>query len=87
MNEGNQTAQALHVELVTQLRLESLLHELSKRTMVVNEEALNHLQDVGVIPKMARDGCCKPDGGTCCPNARNRFDAGQVSRTNPATRG
>ena len=86
MNEGSQTAQALHVELVSQLRIESLLHELSKRTMVVNEDALSHLQSIGVIPKMARDGCCKPDGGTCCPNARNRFDVGQGIRTNPLAR-
>lgn len=59
-------------ETVSQLRLEALMQELGKRVRVVNEDALNHLMDRGVIARMARDGCCKPDGGTCCPNARLR---------------
>ena len=46
--------------------LEGLMQELTKRVRVVNEDALNHLVDRGVIARMARDGCCKPDGGTCC---------------------
>ena len=63
-------------ETVTQLRLEALMSELSKRIRVVNEDALTHLVDRGVIARMARDGCCKPDGGTCCPNARTRLERG-----------
>lgn len=61
-------------ETVTQLRLETLMQELTKRVRVVNEDALTHLVDRGVIARMARDGCCKPDGGTCCPNARLRIE-------------
>ncbi len=61
-------------EAVTQLRLEGLMQELTKRVRVVNEDALTHLIDRGVIARMARDGCCKPDGGTCCPNARLRIE-------------
>ena len=57
-------------ETITQLRLEGLMQELTKRVRVVNEDSLTHLVDRGVIARMARDGCCKPDGGTCCPNAR-----------------
>ena len=57
-------------ETITQLRLEALMQELTKRVRVVNEDALTHLLDRGVIARLARDGCCKPDGGTCCPNAR-----------------
>lgn len=63
-------------ETVTQLRLEALMQELTKRVRVVNEDALAHLVDRGVIARMARDGCCKPDGGTCCPNARTRLERG-----------
>lgn len=63
-------------ETVTQLRLEALMQELTKRVRVVNEDALTHLVDRGVIARMARDGCCKPDGGTCCPNARLRLERG-----------
>ena len=63
-------------ETVTQLRLEALMTQLTKRVRVVNEDALTHLVDRGVIARMARDGCCKPDGGTCCPNARIRIERG-----------
>lgn len=63
-------------ETVTMLRIEALMHELTKRVRVVNEDALSHLIDRGVIARMARDGCCKPDGGTCCPNARTRLERG-----------
>lgn len=80
---NDQTASSFNVELVTQVRLESLLRELTKRTMVVQEDAIQHLLKQGVIPRMARDGCCKPDGGTCCPNARLRFDPGFDPRVNP----
>jgi len=64
-------------ETVTQLRLEALMHELTKRLRVVNEDALTHLVDRGVIARVARDGCCKPDGGTCCPNARTQLELGR----------
>jgi hypothetical protein len=63
-------------ETVTQLRLEALMQELTKRVRVVNEDTLTHLVDRGVIARMARDGCCKPDGGTCCPNARTQIERG-----------
>lgn len=86
MND-NQSSSSLNVELVTQLRVENLLRELTKRTMVVNDDALQHLLKQGVIPKMARDGCCKPDGGTCCPNARIRLDQVQDPRINPVIKG
>ena len=61
-------------ETVTQLRLEALMQEQTKRVRVVNEDSLTHLVDRGVIARMARDGCCKPDGGTCCPNAKTRLE-------------
>lgn len=86
MNDHQNTS-SLNVELVTQIRLEGLLRELTKRTMVVHEDAIEHLLKQGVIPKMARDGCCKPDGGTCCPNARLRLDHGFDPRTNPVIKG
>ena len=63
-------------ESVTQLRLESLVMELTKRVRVVNEDALKHLVDRGVLGRLAADGCCKPDGGTCCPNARMGLERG-----------
>jgi len=63
-------------QTVSQLRLEALVVDLSKRARVVNEDSIQHLVDRGVIAMMARDGCCKPDGGTCCPNARLRVNVG-----------
>jgi hypothetical protein len=51
-------------------RVGELLHELTKRLMVVTDHSLSHLQARGVVPLMARDGCCKPDGGTCCVNKK-----------------
>jgi len=63
-------------ETITNLRLESLMQELTKRVRVVNEDSLTHLVDRGVIARVARGGCCKPDGGTCCPNARLQFESG-----------
>ncbi|MET0357503.1 MAG: hypothetical protein ABW044_12050 [Cellvibrio sp.] len=83
MNDGDKAVSGLQMEYVSQLRLDTLLKELTKRTMVVNEDALTHLQNQGVIPRMARDGCCKPDGGTCCPNARIRLERGQIPKINP----
>ncbi len=80
MAEDKLTA-AQHFETVSQVRLEALLKELTRRVMVVNDDALKHLVDRGVLAKMARDGCCKPDGGTCCPNARLRLDEVVQPRT------
>ena len=39
---------------------------------------MEHLRDKGMIkpledgtvPLNRLEGCCKPDGGTCCPNAK-----------------
>jgi hypothetical protein len=57
--------------------VEELLTELRSRLMLVTDSTLNHLKSHGVIiahgatPTMARaDGCCKPDGGTCCVNKK-----------------
>ena len=63
-------------ETITQLRLEGLMQELTKRVRVVNEDALTHLVDRGVLARLARGGCCKPDGGTCCPNAKTMIERG-----------
>lgn len=73
MSNEESAVQFQAFETVTQLRLELLMQELTKRVRVVNEDALKHLVDHGVIARMARDGCCKPDGGTCCPNAKLRI--------------
>jgi hypothetical protein len=75
MSEDKQLGNVEQFETVSQLRVEKLVNKLTKRLMVVNDDALKHLVDRGVIALMARDGCCKPDGGTCCPNARIRVDA------------
>jgi len=61
------------IDAISARRVEALMQELSKRVMVVNEDSLKHLMQRGVIAAAARDGCCKPDGGTCCPNARTRL--------------
>lgn len=74
MSDEKPSSQLQAFETVTQLRLEALMQELTKRVRVVNEDALKHLVDRGVIARMARDGCCKPDGGTCCPNAKVRIE-------------
>lgn len=81
MSNDNFSAPLQSFETVTQLRLEGLMQELTKRVRVVSDDALTHLIDRGVIARMARDGCCKPDGGTCCPNAKLRVEqpgGGQV---------
>lgn len=46
-------------------------------SMTVTWKAMEHLRNMGMIRPLAdgsnplrrADGCCKPDGGTCCPNA------------------
>lgn len=79
MNE-EQISQLQQFQTVTQLRLDALVQELGKRARVVNEDSLDHLVQRGVIALMARDGCCKPDGGTCCPNARLRTTVGPLAK-------
>ena len=64
----------LSLQTLSQLRLEGLVDQLTKRLMVVNDDALSHLVDRGVLARVAAAGCCKPDGGTCCPNRRLRME-------------
>ncbi len=66
------------MQTVTQNRLDSLVQELSKRAQVVNEASISHLIERGVIANMAKDGCCKPDAGTCCPNAKRHIVANPI---------
>jgi hypothetical protein len=48
------------------------------KAMLVTPQALEHLRKMGMfkargaadVPDMMPEGCCKPDGGTCCPNAK-----------------
>jgi hypothetical protein len=42
---------------------------LTKRLMVTHK-VLSHMMKKGALARMAADGCCKPDGGTCCVNKR-----------------
>lgn len=58
-------------------RVEELMSELTNRMMLVTDQTLNHLQSHGVVPMAGKaltalraDGCCKPDGGTCCVNKK-----------------
>jgi hypothetical protein len=76
MEPDNETIERLQLHTISELRMDALIKELTKRVMVVNDDALTHLLDRGVIASAARDGCCKPDGGTCCPNKRLRIDVG-----------
>jgi len=79
--ESNDAAERLSLETLSQIHLDRLTQELTKRVMVVNEDSLTHLVQRGVLAPVAADGCCKPDGGTCCPNARLRL--GPVSNPVP----
>jgi len=44
------------------------------RSLLVDWKVLEHLRDKRVgaeqLKANLRAGCCKPDGGTCCVNAR-----------------
>jgi hypothetical protein len=44
------------------------------RSLLVDWKVLKHLHEQGVVkdrPALRSDeGCCKPDGGTCCVNAK-----------------
>lgn len=64
-------------ESVSAGRVEELMNELQNRLMLVTDRTVAHLQSHGALPapgadlKMLRaDGCCKPDGGTCCVNKK-----------------
>jgi hypothetical protein len=74
MGTTGESAGGLQFEAVPADRVDALLKELATRVRVVNEDALQHLVDRGVLARMAADGCCKPDGGTCCPNKRTAFE-------------
>jgi len=47
-------------------------------SLLVTWRAMEHLREKGMIkpredgtvPLRRDDGCCKPDGGTCCPNKK-----------------
>jgi hypothetical protein len=69
--------QTLSTSGVSAAHVDALLKDLSRRLMLVTPEVINHLQSHGVIPVkgiepglLRADGCCKPDGGTCCPNKK-----------------
>lgn len=72
MSNTNSKSSKVVTKPVTNLQVKKLMDELSKRLMVVTDNSLNHLIEKGVISKLdiKRAGCCKPDGGTCCPNAK-----------------
>ena len=61
-------------------RVELLLSHLKSSWMLVTDETKRHLQAHGVMPIGANpgvlraDGCCKPDGGTCCVNKKVAFN-------------
>jgi hypothetical protein len=69
--------QKISTVAVSNEHIEVLVRELSRRLMLITPETINHLQSHGVIPVngidpalLRADGCCKPDGGTCCPNKK-----------------
>ena len=61
-------------------RVELLVNQLKNRMMLVTDETKRHLQSHGVMPIgvnpgiLRADGCCKPDGGTCCVNKKVAFN-------------
>lgn len=70
-------AHAASSQGVSGVHVDALMKELSRRLMLITPEVINHLQSHGVIPVkgmdaalLRADGCCKPDGGTCCPNKK-----------------
>ena len=77
MNEPNVRGdETLATRPISLEQARSLLQEMSLRLTVVSEQGLGHLLARGVIAPVARDGCCKPDGGTCCPN--KKLTVGQI---------
>jgi hypothetical protein len=68
MSANAKTPETLAVKPASLREVEHLLVELDRRLMVVSDASLRHLLDRGVIARLAAGGCCKPDGGTCCPN-------------------
>ena len=59
---------------VSSERAEALLDELQSRLMLVTDKTMNHLQSHAALAVkggvVRADGCCKPDGGTCCVNKK-----------------
>ena len=62
---------------VSTIVVDRLLDDLQHRMMLVTDQTLTHLKShgaapsAGVAPALLRaDGCCKPDGGTCCVNKK-----------------
>jgi hypothetical protein len=74
MDASRESDEGLQFQAVSEVRVDALLEELATRVRVVNEDALRHLIDQGVLARVAAAGCCKPDGGTCCPNKRSAFE-------------
>jgi hypothetical protein len=70
MEPDVEVAERLQFTNLSLIRLESIIGDLTKRARVVNEDAISHLLQRGVLAPVAAAGCCKPDGGTCCPNKR-----------------
>ena len=60
---------------------DELITTLSRRLMVVTDEALHHLVQRKVIGAELAGACCKPDGGTCCPNRSYESVSGREKRS------
>ncbi len=71
MSNGEKKAGVLPTDPVTKEQTVVLVQSL-----LVTWNVLDHLQTHGIfktkqdIMKLRADGCCKPDGGTCCVNKR-----------------
>jgi hypothetical protein len=71
MSNGEKKSGVLPTEPVTQEQKVVLVQSL-----LVTWNVLGHLQQHGIfktqedILKLRAEGCCKPDGGTCCVNKR-----------------
>lgn len=50
--------------------VESLLVTWKAMEHLRNKGMIKPLED-GTVPLNRLEGCCKPDGGTYCPNAKN----------------
>lgn len=37
---------------------------------LVTRKAITHMIKKQALARAAADGCCKPDGGMCCPNKK-----------------
>jgi hypothetical protein len=77
MADENAVGGKLSTVSVSPERVQELMSELQNRLMLVTDRTLNHLQSHGALPAhgakptvVRADGCCKPDGGTCCVNKK-----------------